>query len=114
MSPDRKETLRTMGTMVAIILFQAVNGVLLLSKVHPVYAAAVLAIVTEASWSFGLTTPWLNCFTLALIERVRLGRGRLAIKNHVHWELRAEDRAIGWLPTRKGWRRCMRRLDRLA
>lgn len=110
----RRETVSRMATMIILIVFQAVSLARFLATIHPIYAAAALIILTEACWSFGMMTPWLNCLTLAIIERVRLGRGRLAVKNHVHWELRADDRVIGWLPTKRGWRRHMRRLDRLT
>ena len=110
MSGERKG----MGVMVALVLSQAVHAVLMMWEAHPVYVAAALVIFTEAAWSFGVVTPWLNCFTLALFERLRLGQGRLVVKNRVHWELHADDRVIGWLPTSKGWRRHMRRVDGLT
>lgn len=112
MDSDRK----TDGRMLLLVInlaLQAGGLLSLIRGVHPVYVLAAFMIVTEAAWSFGLVTPWLNCYSLALIERVRLGRGRLVIKNHVHWELRANDRAIGWIPSRIGWRRYVRRIDRL-
>ena len=68
--------------------------------------------VTEESWVTPRDAALVE-FETALIERLHLGRGRLVIKDHVHWELRADDRAIGWVPTRRGWRRHIRRIDRL-
>lgn len=114
MTADRKQTTRSMGLMTLLHIFQVVSSVPLLSDIHPIYAAAALIIFTEACWSFGIQCLWLNCLTLAIIERIRLGRGKITVKNHVHWELRADDRVIGWIPTKRGWRRHMRRLDRLT
>ena len=112
MAPRRKIDGRMLLLVINLAL-QAGGLLSLIRGVHPVYVVAAFMIVTEAAWSFGLVTPWLNCYSLALIERLHLGRGRLVIKDHVHWELRADDRAIGWVPTRRGWRRHIRRIDRL-
>ena len=47
-------------------------------------------------------TPWLNCFTLAIFERLRLGRGRLVIRMAFIGSFRADDRVIGWFAEQQG------------
>lgn len=97
-----------MWLLVALNIVQGIWIVILLLGIHPAYGVAIFAVATEAAWTFGIATPWLNCFTLALFERLRLGCGRVAIRDG-HYELRIGDRAIGWVPSSKGWRRTVSR-----
>ena len=58
-------------------------------------------------WVSGAATPLVNCLTLALLDRLRLGRGRLRRDGAWHFRLEIGDgEALDWVPSaRGGWRR---------